>query len=178
MFRPRASYFPGKESSQSSPGLRARTQGSPTRQGDLPSGARSLTLLPWRPGLPGPGWSENGMFLPLSFGALVCKLCNLVPGPAARIVRPRRATVVRRSGNRFCSLSWWGYRVSPVKRIKFPSQTGRMSPIRFCSIRPTQGRRSPVTGSGVGPVEAEGAARGRFWPHPGGVLVTLPPRVK
>ena len=174
MFCPRASYFPEKESSQSSPGLRARPQECPTGGGVLASGALNLTLLLRLPGLPGPDWLKNGTSPPLSFCAWVSQLCNLVLGPAApprcllldsvapRIGRPRRATAVRGSKNRFCSLSWWGYKVSPVKRTKFLSQTGRVRRIRFCKVRPTQGRGTPVTGSGVGPMEAEGTARGRF----------------
>ena len=39
MFRLRAGYFPEKESSQSSPGLRARTQGSCAVSPAIPSGA-------------------------------------------------------------------------------------------------------------------------------------------
>ena len=140
----------------------------------LASGVQNLTLLPRLPGLPGPGWSENGTSPPLSFCACVSELCVVVPGSAApprcatldseatRIGRPRRATAVRRIRNRFCSLSWWGYKVSPVKQAKFRNRTGRVSRIGFCKVRPTQGRWTPVTGSGVGPMEAEGAARGRF----------------
>ena len=173
MFRPRASYFPEKESSQSSPGLRARTRGRPIGSGVLASGAQNLTLLPRLPGLPGPGRSKSGTSPPLSFCAWVSQLCNLVLGSATpfrcaapdsaapRIGRPRRATAVRRSGNRFCSLSWWGYKVSPVKRTKFLSRTGRVGPIRFCKVRPTQGRGTPVMGSGGKAIAAEGAARGR-----------------
>ena len=109
-------------------------------------------------------------------------MCSAIPGSAApprcqpldsaapRIGRPRRATAVRRNGSRFCSLSWWGYKVSPVKRTKFLSQTGRVGPIVFCKVRPTQGRWTPVTGSGVGPMEAEGAARGRFGLTPAAFL--------
>ena len=88
--------------------------------------------------------------------------CAAPDSAAPRIGRPRRATAVRRSGNRFCSLSWWGYKVSPVKQAEFLNQTGRVGRIRFCKIRTTQGRWPPVTGSGVRPMEAEGAARGRF----------------
>ena len=140
----------------------------------LASGAQNLTMLPRLPGLPGPAWSETGTSPPLSFRAWVSQLCAVVPVLAAlprcaapdsvavRTGRPRRATAVKRSRNRFCSLSWWGYKVSPVKRTKFLSQTGRVRRIRFCKVRPTQGRGTPVTGSGVGPMEAEGTARGRF----------------
>ena len=39
IFRLRAGYFPEKESSQSSPGLRARTQGSCAVSSAIPSGA-------------------------------------------------------------------------------------------------------------------------------------------
>ena len=139
----------------------------------LTSGAQNLTLLPSLPGLPGPGWAENRTSPPLSFCAWVSQLCNLVLGPAAppryllldsvapRIGRPRRATAVRRHRSRFCSLSWWGYKVSPVKRTKFLSRTGRVSRIGFCNVRPTQGRGTPVTGSGGKAIAAEGAARGR-----------------
>ena len=88
--------------------------------------------------------------------------CQPLDSAAARTGRPRRATAVRCSGNRFCRSSWWGYKVSPVKRTKFLSRTGRVSRIRFCKVRPTQGRGTPVTGSGVRPVEVEGTARGRF----------------
>ena len=88
--------------------------------------------------------------------------CQPLDSAAARTGRPRRATAVRCSGNRFCRSSWWGYKVSPVKRTKFLSRTGRVSRIRFCKVRPTQGRGTPVTGSGGRPVEAEGTARGRF----------------
>ena len=88
--------------------------------------------------------------------------CQPLDSAAARTGRPRRATAVSCSRNRFCSLSWWGYKVSPVKRTKFLSRTGRVGRIRFCKVRSTQGRGTPVTGSGVGPMEAEGAARGRF----------------
>ena len=88
--------------------------------------------------------------------------CQPLDSAAARTGRPRRATAVRCSGNRFCRSSWWGYKVSPVKRTKFLSRTGRVGRIRFCKVRPTQGRGTPVTGSGVRPVEVEGAARGRF----------------
>ena len=88
--------------------------------------------------------------------------CATPDSAATRIGRPRRATAVSRIGNRFCSVPWWGYKVSPVKRTKFLSRTGRVGPIRFCKVRPTQGRGTPVTGSGGRPVEAEGTARGRF----------------
>ena len=140
----------------------------------LASGAQALTSLPRLPGLPGPERSENRTCPPLSFRACDSQLCAVVlalaapprcaapDSAAARIGRPRRATAVRRSGNRFCNLSWWGYKVSPVKRTKFLSRTGRVGRIRFCKARPTQGRGTPVMGSGVGPMEAEGAARGRF----------------
>ena len=173
MFCPRASYFPEKESSQSSPGLRARTRGRPTGDVCLVSGAQNLTLLPRLPGLPGPGWEENKTSLPLSFRACVSELCAVVPVLAAlprcaapdsvavRTGRPRRATAVKRSKSKFCSLSWWGYKVSPVKRTKFLSRTGRVGPIRFCKVRPTQGRWPPVTGSGGKAIAAEGIARGR-----------------
>ena len=148
--------------------------GRPIGEMFLTSGAQNLTLLPRLPGLPGPGWSKSGTSPPLSFRALVSQLCVVVPGSAAppscatldsvapRIGRPQRATAVSRTGNRFCSLSWWGYKVSPVKRTKFLSRTGRVSRIGFCKVRPTQGRWPPVTGSGGRPVEAEGTARGRF----------------
>ena len=147
--------------------------GCPTGKAFLSSGAQDLTLLPRLPGLPGPAWPENRTFPPLSFCAWVSQLCSVVLGSAApprcavpdsaapRIGRPRRATAVRRSGSRFCSLSWWGYKVSPVKRAGFLSQTGRVSPIRFCKVRPTQGRGTPVTGSGGKAIAAEGIARGR-----------------
>ena len=174
MFRPRARYFcRDTKVPKKSPGLRARTQGRPTGGVYLASGAQNLTLLPYLPGLPGPAWSENGTSPPLSFRAWVSQLCAVVPAPAApprcmpfdssaaRIGRPRRATAVRRIRNRFCSLSWWGYKVSPVKRTKFLSRTGRVSRIGFCKVRPTQGRWTPVTGSGGKAIAAEGAARGR-----------------
>ena len=148
--------------------------GCPTGKAFLSSGAQDLTLLPRLPGLPGPAWPENRTFPPLSFCAWVSQLCSVVLGSAApprcavpdsaaaRTGRPRRATAVSCSRNRFCSLSWWGYKVSPVKQTGFLSRTGRVRPSRFCKVRPTQGRGTPVTGSGVGPMEAEGAARGRF----------------
>ena len=156
--------------------------GCPTGKAFLSSGAQDLTLLPRLPGLPGPAWPENRTFPPLSFCAWVSQLCSVVLGSAApprcavpdsaaaRTGRPRRATAVSCSRNRFCSLSWWGYKVSPVKRTKFLSQPGRVGPIVFCKVRPTQGRWAPVTGSGVGPVEAEGAARGRFGLTPAAFL--------
>ena len=175
MFRPRARYFcRDTKVPKKSPGLRARTQGCPLGKMLLASGAQNLTLLPRLPGLPGPGWAKNGTSPPLSFCALLSKLCGVVlaltvpprcvplDSAAPRIGRPQRATAVRRSRSRFCSLSWWGYKVSPVKQTGFLSRTGRVSRIRFCKIRPTQGRGTPVTGSGVRPMEAEGAARGRF----------------
>ena len=173
IFCPRASYFPEKESSQSSPGLRTRTQGRPTGGVYLASGAQNLTLLPYLPGLPGPEWSENGTSPPLSFRAWVSQLCAVVPAlvaplccaapdsAATRTGRPQRATAVSRIRNRFCSLSWWGYKVSPVKRTKFRSRTGRVSRVGFCKIRTTQGRWTPVTGSGGKAIAAEGTARGR-----------------
>ncbi len=190
MFRPRASYFPEKESSQSSPGLRARTQGCPIGKMFLASGAQDLTLLPRLPGLPGPAWSETGTSPPLSFRAWVSQLCAVVPvlaalprcaapdSEAARIGRPRRATSVKGSRSRFCSLSWWGYKVSPVKRPVFRTQTGRVSRIGFCKVRPTQGRWTPVTGSGGKAIGGGGRSPRPLWPSPGGVLVTLPPRAK
>ena len=42
LFRLRAGYFPGKESSQSSPGLRARTQGLSPVAPVIPAGAGGL----------------------------------------------------------------------------------------------------------------------------------------
>ena len=99
----------------------------------LASGAQALTSLPRLPGLPGPERSENRTCPPLSFRACDSQLCAVVlalaapprcaapDSAAACIGRPRRATAVRRSGNRFCGLSWWGYRVSPVKRPEFLS---------------------------------------------------------
>ena len=175
IFRPRARHFcRDTKVPKKSPGLRPRTQGCPTEDVCFASGAQNLTLLPRLPGLPGPAWAKNRTSPPLSFCAFVSQLCTVVPALAApprcaapdssapRIRRPRRATSVKGSRSRFCSLSWWGYKVSPVKQTGFKIRTGRVRPSRFCKVRPTQGRGTPVTGSGVGPVEAEGAARGRF----------------
>ena len=73
-------------------------------------------------------------------GSVAPPRCAVPDSAAPRIGRPRRATAVRRSGS------------------------------RFCNIHPPQGRWTPVTGSGVRPMEAEGAARGRFGLTPAAFL--------